>query len=415
LALRDGTMRTPGMRRKWETTGGTFDARDWARMADLDGADPGFRRHVRSIAATYARFCASADSRPGPQHLPPTWASAWKTELGTERARDRIAWTVRRVARAWDRILDPSDATGIDHDGSLKAFAESGKPWARDGVLVDEAQDLAPVVVAMLAKVGVQRIVVGDPAQRIYAWRGAVDAMAAMPDPTLPLDRSFRFGPSIAAVARSILGVLDPTGDLVGFGPNDTVTTDPPPPHARKTILCRTNAGIVEAVAAHAGRRIALAAGGGLATGDLARAYGTWSKRDTSDGRAAWSAWVAAAEEHAGQERTLLKIVETHRHAVPALLETLGAASRTDEEDAEIVITTIHRSKGREWDDVEIWHDLARVPTSRRALVRDPDVESAKAEARLAYVACTRARRTLWIGRLGDDLRDTWASASGHG
>lgn len=412
LALREGTLASPGMRRKWESSGGTFGPNEWAAMADLDTHDHNFRAHVRTIRATYARFCASADDRPHPRHVPENVAAVWRRELGPDRAQERIRWTVVRVARAWDRIVDPTHDAGIDHDGSLKAFAASGRPWAGDGVLVDEAQDLAPVVVAMVAGLTVQRIVVGDPAQRIYAWRGAVDAMAALPDRSVPLDRSFRFGPAVAGVARSVLQVLDPAAHLSGHGPADRVTDEPLPQTARKAVLCRTNAGVVEAVLAHDTRRVALADGGGLAIRDLERAYGLWLGRDDRRGGSAWTAFASVAEEHGGQERTLLRIVERYGHQVPALVRTLAKAARTDEDDADVVVTTIHRSKGREWDTVELWGDLARIPTSRRALYRDPDRDGAEAELRLAYVAVTRARSLLSIERLDDDLRASWSTAA---
>lgn len=77
-----------------------------------------------------------------------------------------------------------------------------------DFILYDEAQDADGLMLDVLTKQmekGVQVIFVGDPHQQIYAWRGAVNAMANINAPSLHLTQSFRFGKNIAVFGNACL------------------------------------------------------------------------------------------------------------------------------------------------------------------------------------------------------------------
>lgn len=80
---------------------------------------------------------------------------------------------------------------------------------AYDCILIDEAQDLTPAIIATIMSQKCPKILVGDPHQQIYGFRGAKNAMAlALADHTFYLTKSFRFGPEIAYVAACILDAL---------------------------------------------------------------------------------------------------------------------------------------------------------------------------------------------------------------
>ena len=67
---------------------------------------------------------------------------------------------------------------------------------AHDVLLVDEAQDTNPAMLdVFLRQKKTTKIIVGDPHQQIYAFRGAVNALDLVrPDVTYHLTQSFRFG-----------------------------------------------------------------------------------------------------------------------------------------------------------------------------------------------------------------------------
>jgi DNA helicase-2/ATP-dependent DNA helicase PcrA len=76
----------------------------------------------------------------------------------------------------------------------------------------------------------------------------------------------------------------------------------------------------------------------------------------------------------------------------PAATQDLAVGS-TDEDDA-LVLSTVHSSKGKEWDVVFVIHAADGVFPMARAAVDEAQVEE---ERRLLYVAMTRARNELYV------------------
>lgn len=412
LAFRQVLARDPRLRRKFAAGGGRIPTPAWIELAALAPDAPGVFTHVAHLRAVMASFCASAATRPCRHHLPPSLARRLVLELGPDRARDRQEWLARRTARVWERVTDPADPAPLDHDVYLKLFAAAGAALDVDVLLVDEAQDLAPVMLMVLDRQHGQRILVGDPAQRIYGWRGAVDAMAASKLPVVRLTRSFRFGPEIAAAARRVLAVVDRHSALTGSGAAGRVRLRPLPADAPRTLLCRSNAGLVDAALALGQGGLHVVGGIRPMTSLLRAAHALRS--GAGDGRSShpdlagirdWKAFGRAAEAEGGSLRTLYRLVERHGGRTPAICRALEAAQTRREEDAVLVLSTVHKAKGREWDRVELWSDLPRVPPDHSALASAPDPEAARAEANLLYVAATRARRELGLGRTGEDVR----------
>lgn len=76
----------------------------------------------------------------------------------------------------------------------------------------------------------------------------------------------------------------------------------------------------------------------------------------------------------------------------PAATQDLAVGS-TDEDDA-LILSTVHSSKGKEWDVVFVIHAADGVFPMARAAVDEAQVEE---ERRLLYVAMTRARNELYV------------------
>ena len=426
VVARDGRMREKLLR------AGATPPSIWQEAAGLDPGDPAGAAHLAAIQAILRRFLRDDAPWPEAGHVPPDLAEALASELGADRWQERRAWLLRRTERLWQRIADPHDPLPLPHDGYLKLFAQRAEPVAADLLLIDEAQDLAPVTLGWLRRQAAQVVLVGDPAQRIYGWRGAVDAMAASGHPEVALTRSFRFGSAIAAVAHAVLRVLAPGADLVGVGAEGRVEfgddldreiadevaaptqrTGGAAPPLPRAVLCRGNGGVLEAVVAHAELGVAVVGGIDGTIEELEAAHALWRRRnDRTDppavpnvhGCASWRQLERAAEWHGGTIRTVRTVVERYGEELPDRLARARRALRSRPADAAITVSTIHRSKGREWDHVELWHDLARIPDSPSGLARAPNPERARAEANLLYVAVTRARRSLWLARLSRDL-----------
>lgn len=132
--------------------------------------------------------------------------------------------------------------------------------------------------------------------------------------------------------------------------------------------------------------------------------------RDLKDGRRTshpelvlFAAWGELQEyaEYDPADRDLQPFVElVDTHGPEAIIAVVDAL--TDEDDAEVTVSTAHKAKGREWPEVRIADDFPPPPDSDQLddsgrLIPEPVSDT---DARLAYVAVTRARRRLDLGGL---------------
>jgi hypothetical protein len=105
-------------------------------------------------------------------------------------------------------------------------------------------------------------------------------------------------------------------------------------------------------------------------------------------GFASWREVVAFADSEEGESvKSFVQLVEQHGESKlwPAV-----KGSHNDEKSADVVLSTAHKAKGREWNSVRLAADFA----SSRA---DADQADNEAETRLFYVAMTRAKSVLAV------------------
>ncbi|GAA4887403.1 UvrD-helicase domain-containing protein [Streptomyces coeruleoprunus] len=350
---------------------------------------------------TVTRYCHSADHTLTSRHVPQLRG------LNTRAEHEQLAALVLPYAqRAWTDLQNPDDgAVRFEHDHYLKIWALSRPKITADYLLLDEAQDTNPVVedIFTTQRDHAQLVMVGDSAQAIYQWRGARDVMKDFDGTRLALSQSFRFGPHLAAEANRWLDLAEAPIRLQG---THTITTELGPVTEPHAILCRTNVGAMTEVMRllQAGHHVGLV-GGGQTLRSLALAA-----RDLKEGRQTthpelilFTCWGDlqdyAAHDPAGRDlQPLVDIVD--KHGTDTILEAVDRLR--PEQSAQVLVSTAHKAKGREWPTVQIAEDFRprkatqHQPTGERA-APDPVDE---AEARLAYVAITRARTRLDRGGL---------------
>ncbi|WP_433793959.1 UvrD-helicase domain-containing protein [Actinoplanes sp. CA-252034] len=354
---------------------------------------------ARLAIQTVARFCMSGSEELEPWHVP--------TQPGME---DRpVRADLRRAVlphaqRAWADLCSTGGRLRLIHNHYLKMYQLRHPRLRGDFVLVDEAQDLNPCVVALMAEqTHMQVVYVGDRCQAINGWNGAVDAMRDAPGRRLYLSQSFRFGPAIADEANKWLAVLRAELRLRGF---DDIPSRIERLGRADAILCRSNAEAVSQAAFEAagGRRTAIVGGGddirslAEAAVDLQAGQGTGHPE-----LCAFQSWAEVegyvAQDAAGSD---LKVAVSliNSYGPEGVLEILGGL--VDEKSAEVVVSTAHKSKGREWGTVVIADDF-REP---RPNEDSPQPVVPREDAMLAYVAVTRAQRVL--DRSGLAWVDNW-------
>jgi hypothetical protein len=286
----------------------------------------------------------------------------------------------------------------ISHDVYLKRYVEmvaEGKlktPSAKF-VILDEAQDSNPVTIKLLnafRENGAQSIVVGDHYQQIYEWRGTENSMKKMlesPDVSAAtLSQSFRFGEEIAEFVNGYMTRYLNDGFHIRGNPGvrSRIGENSRP----DAIVCRTNAGVLEALFRETkmGRRAYLPKGKEIARMiDDIEALRSGKRPKTS----AFQIFRDCDElqdfsetEEGKQISGVLKMIKKYEgEDLSKILARAGAGSSS----FEVTITTGHGSKGLEWDKVSLWNDF---PSGKK-------LESSEEEQRLGYVAMTRAKSVL--------------------
>lgn len=370
--------------------------RQAASILDIDRSFPlGNDRELSDVAQarlvmdTVRNFCNSADEGITRTHVP-------MVPGAEEVSYDLASHVVKLAEKAWaDLLRDDRQGGGrlkFTQDMYLKIWALSKPKLNYDFIFVDEAQDSNTCLMGVVLAQDAQLIAVGDRSQAIYGWRGAVDAMSKFPaERRTVLSQSFRFGPAVATVANRFLDMLDAPLRLTGTDKIDSVVQPLPQP---KAILCRTNAGVIQAaLATPAGQSFAIVGGG-----DTIEKFADAAEALMSGRTAGWHADLGAfkswsdVEEYAdeGDGADLKVLVNLVRDYGTAELRRIAKASLppSREHEADRIISTAHKAKGREWESVLIASDFT--PSDERqeqGISRD--------EQMLAYVAVTRAMKRL--------------------
>ena len=218
---------------------------------------------VQEIREAVDRFAISADDVLTEKHftkktpfydtVPPILVEyakkMWK-DVSTEEGWDPSSKKLSRIdyshmLKAW-ALTKPQFADGLNSGStSTKQF----KDRKNDMFFFDEAQDMNPVIVKLLAdQEGIQKVYVGDSNQAIYAFRGAVDELNNVKNAKeLYLTQTFRFGAKLAGVGNRFLTLLNSKNKVVGKPGEDDgeIVENMEDPTA---IIARSNGGVIDSV-----------------------------------------------------------------------------------------------------------------------------------------------------------------------
>lgn len=316
--------------------------------------------------------------------------------------------------RLWAAMQNPDEhEMPMPHDGYLKLFQLSSPSLSRyDYILLDEAQDTNPCLFDVFSAQETGRVLVGDQHQNIYSFRGAMNAMKRMKGERHALTGSFRFGEAVAEAANAMLAIFKEEEVKVrGLGAESALGSKR---EGLDTIyLHRTNAGLFD-------RAVELMQGdarihfvGGIRNYNFETILDAWRVMD-GDQKSVRDPFMKSfgsfveMESYADsvEDRELkarLKVVSKYTFRIPRLIERLEAIEQPDASKADASLTTAHKSKGLEWDQVVLGDDFpdllheSRFPLAERFF--PPQIKEVSPlsdeEANLIYVAATRAKKNL--------------------
>jgi hypothetical protein len=298
---------------------------------------------------------------------------------------------IRLAKKLWNDRIDPSSPVLATHDTYLKMWQLSKPVLNYDIIYLDEGQDSNPTILDVVKRQTQSKVaVVGDTFQSIYAFRQAVNAMEMITAPSKVLSKSFRYGQEIADVATFII-----KGEISIKG-NESIASRVTEVNDKKyTMIFRTNASLLETAVSliSKGNKVFCDADTKGFIKKLKSAEALWycNFKDVKDEDIApYSTWfelVEAAEDDPELKR-ISKIVESK--SVQKFISSLNET--TSKAKADILLTTAHKSKGQEWNNVIIAKDF---PIAK---ILEDDLEGKwQQEVNLFYVACTRAIKKLQL------------------
>jgi DNA helicase-2/ATP-dependent DNA helicase PcrA len=291
------------------------------------------------------------------------------------------------------------------------------KIWRYNTVIIDEAQDTNSArreLVAMLVQPRGRVFAVGDPRQAIYGFTGADnDSLDLIKKQfrcvELPLTVTFRCPKAIVQVAQQWVSHIQahetaPDGKVSASTFEDFIKRDDL--NAEAAVLCRNTKPLVKAAFALIRAKIPCRIEGRDIAEGLKKLATRWkvttingleSRLDDFEAREK-AKWIARKKENKAQEiedkcDTLRVIMDRVREegksdvaSVVAYIDDLFA----DNVSNILTLSTIHKSKGREWKKV-FWLDRRGTCPSRYAFQDWQRIQ----EVNLMYVAATRAMEEL--------------------
>ncbi|MBS7836854.1 UvrD-helicase domain-containing protein [Wohlfahrtiimonas chitiniclastica] len=316
--------------------------------------------------------------------------------------------------RTWMRKMNQADIA-ITHDFYLKKFQLLSPQLPFDYICFDEGQDASPVMLDIFLKQPAKKMIVGDRHQQIYSWRYAVNALDETDFVTFPLSCSFRFSSDIAQLAQSILAWkshlhIKEDAKIEGMGNRAN--------QHQKIVLGRTNLGLLrEAIRyihdpsltgnlyfegsihayTHTEEGTSLYDVVNLHLGKFDKIHSPMIKTFPS---------LEALEEYAettndAQLKMLIELVRLYGANIFNVMKKLKArlVEKEDKATADLVFSTVHRSKGLEYDEVYLVEDFITEDEVKR-LAKSADASQILKiieEINLLYVAITRTKHTLYI------------------
>jgi superfamily I DNA/RNA helicase len=399
---------------------------------------------AQRVINTIKAFCMSDSDAITSKHVA-VKRGAEEADPLTEALRTKILDISRK---AWEAMVNLNDPFSVSFDEYLKVFALKHQViQGYDAIILDEAQDSNAVTLGILEDQRDHHAVytIGDSAQSIYTWRGAVNGMLRFPtDHQLYLTESFRFGKEVAKVANLLLKNYHKAKyEVIGHKTNDCIGRIPlEKPH---TLIARTNAKLLETAITYStlGKKIHFVGTTAAENFDPSVPY------RFNDAMEVWNLWkrepqrlknpyfrnfanyeelkqIAAGDINGETEsgdsikgdkelERLCRLVEKHGDSLPNLLERIKL-NCTHQNTADITLTTAHRSKGLEWPHVRLEDDFADIVV--RDKVEDPETHQVVEgpprlailgtdiepdEINLLFVAATRAQQRLHIN---DQIRE---------
>lgn len=370
------------------------DTVNWYGLQDYEKATPPISARTIANLAREAvdRFCHSSRHTISLSDL--HYKDFKELEKNHDFDSDTLGRTIIALAKKiWNERINPVSKSFCTHDTYVKLWSLSNPRLNYDIIYVDESQDINPCVLHVLEQQICKVLYVGDQYQSIYGFRGAINAMKKIEAPVLHLSQSWRYGEQIAQVAETIL-----SKDQVLVKGNSLINSEVLPEITLKnyTMIFRTNSALLEE-AEHLidkGVNINIQVNVKDFINQVRSVVNLYKgKTPFHDMIARFGTWVELLEfsKEDVEVNRLVKIAT--RPDVESFISALEKVKDCNNPD--VILTTAHKSKGLEFDNVIVADDFK---FGEKKVLDMPEQE-----INLLYVACTRAKKQLKLPYILDN------------
>ncbi len=290
-----------------------------------------------------------------------------------------------------------------------------------DFVFIDEAQDVNAIqleAIKRIAASGSRVVAVGDTFQAIYGFRGTTpksmgQIISCLNATTLNLSVSFRCPNSVIELANEIVEDIEAKesaedGSVIEAGEITAENLEP-----GDTVLCRYNAPLGSMAKNLMRLRKPFRMNGQDFGKKLKKIIEDRKTKDLKELQGKMEEWLFKKARRSVGDVSKESVVDEARDNVDFINEIIDSGGLRDVPDLlgcidfifnpnrrpgekEVLLSTVHKAKGMEWDDVIYLNPIKPFIAERRGL--PPKIEE---ELNIAYVAVTRAKKKLYLAKIG--------------
>lgn len=317
-----------------------------------------------------------------------------------------MAYIGDKIVELWRNEIPNNAKLAYEHDFYLKAFQLSKPELDYDFILVDEAQDINGCVIDIVLNQKCKKVFIGDTYQSIYKFRGACNSLELLAQEnnvkTFYLTQSFRCPLSVSEISNYYLQILGAKKDFKGTLKEQLLGFEGKTKGSERVIITRTNAKLFDIAVQNLDKKLFFV--GGMESynfDDLLDVQNLFCQNKDYikssfiaqfDNIKELIAYIEESKELDLRQKLLIcfKYMDCN---IFNLIKQIKTCVVKKQDNAELILSTGHKSKGLEWDKVEVADDFINI---RDMLEKTKDdIEIPKEELNLFYVVLTRSKKEL--------------------
>lgn len=329
-----------------------------------------------------------------------------------------------RVLAHLKHILSSMKNKQIDatHDFYLKMFYLNKKISSNLGydlILVDEAQDISDVMIGIVESQNCRRVYVGDSFQQIYSFRYAINALNKIDLPSYNLTKSFRFSNEYAKdLQRKINSLYEKNStkplNISGIDSKTSFHKNCIDEDKQYTIISRSTFGLIQELVhhIHSDKKFYFEGGYNSYSFMNQTVYSIFYLKEKKNDKVTLDEIkdfesIYELEQFVKDTKNqdylnIIKFINTYGDNIFDINKKIKDRLTTNKEEADIIFTTTHKSKGLEYDQVLMTNDFITKkeisnPKSKLSHLRINE------ELNIYYVAATRVKKAIDLASLNLD------------